>query len=152
MKEQYGEYEIIYNENNSRFEITIGESDIYADTLLFMKHKLDKLMESEKKFKRIPCFFKPGWQRYSTDDFIRGSVTSYIGYDGRNHEIWTVSDKKLRKKRYIKDAYADTDNNQKAIDRIRDLRAQESEIRVAIETWKKGMEKVTIPGVKTDFE
>ena len=154
MKEQYGEYEIRYDENQERFTAhKDGEQIAYSAKLPELRKKLDRVGVVRAKFQRFKVLSIEARSRFGVDKtgLVEWDVTSVV----QGSEVW-VSSGPNRKKTHLKPShyeafYADTPENRTKIAGVIALYKEREALDAKIEAATNAIERATVPsGVETE--
>ncbi len=131
MKEQYGEFEIVYNEQWERFEaLQDGKVIRFSTKLSSLKESLDR--EKKKNYPRTKVFLQ------GRHDFEFGEVTSPAQSDIYGNYYWFVSKSKDKRKISEDGIYRDNEKNNFILKNIlthqKDIEAIEEKINMLIDS------------------
>lgn len=142
MKEQYGEYEIRYEEYNERFAAYQDNKEVAnSPSLATLRKKLDHIGKVRAKFKRFTIL--------SLDD-VDGILELEVTSVASGNDVWVVHDGKRSKVRLGNDRwgsnfYADTPKNRKLLAEAAALHKQRAAIYERIEAIVKKATAATVP-------
>ena len=141
---KYKEVEIVYSEENSRFEFELRGKERYAESLAKAKEAIDKPVPGPagKKFEPVRALFR------SYGGVKPGTITSIAESGYRSQEVWFTQDEgKRRSKECLSDMCEESERNlrlceeSKALDKEAESLCQKAEER---RTSMKPI-KITIP-------
>jgi len=145
-KVEYKEVEIVYSEENSRFEFELRGKERYSESLAKAKETIDKPVAGlgGKKFEPVRALFNSSW------GVLPGTITSIAaknGY-GRSNEVWFVQDEnKCRSKELLSDMYEESESNLRLCEESKALEKEANSLRRKAEVRRNSMTriKITIP-------
>lgn len=121
MKEQYGEYEIRYDEDSGRFTAFKGNESIASSAKLSdLKKRLDRVGEVRAKFQRFKVLSLARGGRHDEEraGIVEWEVTSIVQRD----EVWVSNGVDRKKTRlnasHYEAFYADTPENRQALEGV----------------------------------
>lgn len=145
-KVEYKEVEIVYSEENSRFEFELRGKERYSESLAKAKETIDKPVAGlgGKKFEPVRALFNSSW------GVLPGTITSIAaknGY-GRSNEVWFVQDEnKGRSKELLSNMYEESESNLRLCEESKALEKEANSLRRKAEVRRNSMTriKITIP-------
>ena len=108
MKETYNGVEIVYSEENNRFEFELRGKERFASSLKLAKEAIDKPVAGPagKKFTPVRALFRV------FNGVHAGTITSIAESGYRSHQVWFVRDEnKSRSKEALSDMCEESKSN-----------------------------------------
>ena len=141
---KYKEVEIVYSEENSRFEFELRGKERYAESLAKAKEAIDKPVPGPagKKFEPVRALFR------SFRGVKPGTITSIAESGYRSQEVWFTQDEdKRRSKQSLSDMCEESESNLLLYKESQALDKESDSLYRKAEAKKASMKpiKITIP-------
>jgi hypothetical protein len=144
MKEMYNGVEIVYSEDNSRFEFELRGKERFASSMKLAKEAIDKPVAGPagKKFTPVRALFRAYSGVYA------GTITSIAESSYRTQQVWFVRDEnKSRSKEPLSDMCEESKRNLQLYAESKALDKEADTLRRKAEAKRDSMDpiKITIP-------
>jgi hypothetical protein len=141
---KYKEVEIVYSEENSRFEFELRGKERYAESLAKAKEAIDKPVPGPagKKFEPVRALFR------SYRGVKPGTITSIAESGYRSQEVWFTQDEdKRRSKEWLSNMCEESESNLLLYKDSKALYKEAESLRSKAEAKRESMKpiKITIP-------